>query len=242
MRNERCLILEIPVNSVDIREECQLFRMNRLRDRIGRIICIDVVCIIVIIQSDRADDRKKILLQKIKENVCIDGFDITYKPDIFTVGIFLLHLQKRPVFSADSDCTNAQFLYHSHQILIHFIQDHLRNFHGIFIRHAESVDKFRFHADLSDPAADLFSSAVDNDRFESGQFQQSNVFDHVLLQFFINHGTATIFYNNNFTVKTLDIWQRLDQHLCLVQIFLHILVHDSFLRLNCSVFSFCNLR
>ena len=33
----------------------------------------------------------------------------------------------------------------------------------------------------------------------------------MLLQFFIHHGAAAVFYDDNFPVKTLNIWKRLYQ-------------------------------
>ena len=71
----------------------------------------------------------------------------------------------------------------------------------------------RLHADFTDPAADFLTAAMNDDRFETNQFQKNNILDHILLQFIIQHGTSAVLYNYNLTIKSLNIRKRLDQHL-----------------------------
>ena len=63
-RNKAVLILKDTEYTFGIRQERQLLRMNRRCDRTGRIICIDVIAVIIIVITDRADNRKEILLQE----------------------------------------------------------------------------------------------------------------------------------------------------------------------------------
>ena len=77
-----------------------------------------------------------------------------------------------------------------------------------------------FHADFVHPAANFLTTAMNDDRFESDQFQKNNIFNDICLQFFIQHGTSTIFYYYDLTIKTLYIRKSLNKSLGLVQIFL----------------------
>ena len=79
------------------------------------------------------------------------------------------------------------------------------------------------------PFTDLFSTAVNDDRFESNQFQECNILDDIFLEFFVQHCTSTVFYNDDLTVETLNISKRLNQNFCFVQILLHILIHFAYL-------------
>ena len=194
-------------------------------DRAGCIICIDIVGLVVIIHSHRAYDRKEIFFQKVKENVCIDFLYISHKSNIFSVGKLFIYFQKSAVFSADSDGTYSQLFHQLYQTLVHFTQNHFCDFHGVFIGHTQSVDELWLHSHFADPFADLFSTAMHNDRFKSNQLQQGHILNHLTLQIFIDHRASTVFYYDDLPVKSLDIRKCLDQHLCLIQILLHILVH-----------------
>ena len=123
-----------------------------------------------IIHSYRTHDRKKILLQKIMQNLCIYFFDLPDKSDIFSVGIFLFHIQKSTVLPADSDGAYSLSFQKLYQAFVHFSKYHFRYFHGLLIGHPKSVDKLRFFTDFSDPFTDFFSASVHNDRFEAHQF------------------------------------------------------------------------
>ena len=90
----------------------------------------------------------------------------------------------------------------------------------IFICNTKTVNKFRLHTNLANPATDFLTTAMNDDRFETNQFQKNNILNHVLLQFIIQHGTSAVLYNYDFTIKSLNIRKCLDQHLRLVQIFL----------------------
>src|SRR5699024_465662 len=108
---------------------------------------------------------------------------------------------QRAVLPADADGTYAQTFHQLDQTLIHTAEHHLCHFHRIFVRHAQTVDKLRLHADFSDPLADLLAAAVDNNRLESDQLQEGHVLNHPLLQFLINHGASAVFHNDDLTVK-----------------------------------------
>ena len=43
-------------------------------------------------------------------------------------------------------------------------------FHGCLVRFAESIDKYRLHADFANPFTDFFATAMHDDRLESNQF------------------------------------------------------------------------
>ena len=73
-----------------------------------------------------------------------------------------------------------------------------------------------------------------DDRFEPDQLEQSHVLYHSLFQAFVHHGAAAVFHDNDLSIETLDIRQCLDQHLRLVQILLHILIHNILLSAGLS--------
>ena len=77
-----------------------------------------------------------------------------------------------------------------------------------------------FHANFVDPAADFLTASVNDDRFETDQFQKYNVLDDICFEFFVQHGTSAVFYYYDLTIKTLYIRKSLDKSFCLVQIFL----------------------
>ena len=64
-----------------------------------------------------------------------------------------------------------------------------------------------------------------DDRFEAYQFQQSNVLDDILLQFFVAHGTAAVFHHDDLTVEFLYVRKCLNQHFCFFHYLFHILFH-----------------
>ena len=60
-----------------------------------------------------------------------------------------------------------------------------------------------------------------DDRLEAYQFQQSHILDDMFFEFLIDHGASAILHDNDLPVESLDIGQGFDQHLRLIQIFLH---------------------
>lgn len=77
----------------------------------SRIIRINVISIVFIIQTDRCNNRKEIFFQKIIDDIRIHFFDIADKSDIFTVCQFLIHFQKAAVFSTDTNGSYTE-LFH----------------------------------------------------------------------------------------------------------------------------------
>ena len=149
--------------------------------------------------------------------------NVSDKPDVLSAGQFFLYMEQRAVLAADSDGFHSQGLDHRHQLFVDFVQHHLRNFHGRRIGHPQPVDEFRLHAYFSYPTADLFSSAVNDDRFEAYQFQQYHVLDHVPFQFFVHHRASAVLDDNHLPVEPLNIRQCLDQNFRFVQI--HFIYH-----------------
>ena len=198
-------------------------------DSAGRIIRIDIVGVIILVQSNGSDDGQVILLQHVKENIRIHAGDLTHITDVLTVGIFFLYLEESAVLAADTNRLDTEFFHHGHQALIHLVQYHFRDFHGLLVSDTQTVDELCFFADLADPAADLLTAAMDDDGFEAYQLQQCHVLDDILLQFFVAHGTAAVFYHNDLAVEFLYVRKRLDQHLrfshYLFHIFFHCFVH-----------------
>ena len=122
---------------------------------------------------------------------------------------------------------------------IYLAQNHLSQLHSCLIGHTKSILKFRFHTNFSNPAADFLTAAMNNDRFEAYQFQKCDVLNDSCFEFLVNHGTSTIFYYNNLTVKSLDIWKGFNQYFCFVQVFLHCFFH---LLISCLFISVCLLH
>ena len=225
------LIVDILVQAFDICQECQLLRMYCLCDRARGIIRIDIVSMIILVQSDGSDDGQVILLQHIKEDIGIYAGDLTHITDVLTVGIFFLYLEESAVLAADTNRLDTELFHHGHQALIHLVQYHFRDFHGLLVSDTQTVDELCFFANLADPAADLLTTAMHNNGFEAYQLQQRHVLNDVFLQFFVAHGTAAVFYHNDLAVEFLYVRKRLDQHFC----FFHYLFHIFF---HCSVHAF----
>ena len=80
----------------------------------------------------------------------------------------------------------------------------------------QSVYKPGLHPGLLDPAADVLSSAVNDDRLKAYQLQKHHILDHVHLQGIVGHGAAAVFYNNDLAVEPLDIREGFDEHLGLM--------------------------
>ena len=216
--------------------------MNSLSDRTCRIVRINIVRIKVCIKSNRKNNRKEISLKKILKYLRIYLFDISYVADIFAFGKFLMALEKAAVFSADADCLYTERFYQCDKFFVYFCKNHLSNLHCVLICHTQPIDKTWFHADFIDPAADFLATAVNDDRFESDQLQKNNVLDDIRFEFFVQHGTPTVFYNYDLTVKALYIRKGLDKCFCFIQIFL--IYHFSFLLdfYSFSPFMICNLH
>ena len=155
--DQRRFILVVSVYPFNIREERKLLSMNRFCDRISCIIRIDIISVVIIIDSDRAYDRKKIFIQKIQKNLCIDLLDISYNPTSCPVmESFLSTLKSPPSFPLTPIARTPSSSDHTNQIFINLVQYHLCNFHGLCIRHTKSVDEFRLHSGFTYPFTDLF--------------------------------------------------------------------------------------
>ena len=220
LRNQCVRIIFVFVYPFNIREEYKFFCMYCFCDRTCCIICIDIIRIKVCVITNRKYDRKEISFQKILQNLRIYFFDITNISNILSIGKFLVALKQSTVFSADTDCLHTKRFHQSNQFFIYLCKNHFCNFHGILVCYAKAIDKTRFHADFVNPAANFLTTAMNDDRFESDQFQKNNIFNDICLQFFIQHGTSTIFYYYDLTIKTLYIRKSLNKSLGLVQIFL----------------------
>ena len=223
--NKCGLVIDVLVQSLDIRQKCQFLRMYCFGDSAGRIIRIDIVGVIILVQSNGSDDGQVILLQHVKENIRIHAGDLTHITDVLTVGIFFLYLKQAAVFTADTYCFHAQLFHHGHKALIYLVQYHFRDLHGLLIGDTQTVDELCLFSDLADPAADLLTAAVNDDGLETYQFQQRYVLDDVFLQFLIAHGAAAVFYHDDLTVEFLYVRKRLDQHLCFFHYLFHIFFH-----------------
>ena len=213
------------IHAFDICKKRQFFRPHSSCDGAGRIIGIDIVCIKTVVQPNRTYDREEILLQQIVQNIRIYFFDLSHKSDIFSVSELLVYCEKTAVFTADADRTDAKAFYKLHKALIHLAEHHLGQLHRRLVRHPQAVHELRFHADLADPPADLLAPAVDNDRLEADELKQGHIFDDLFFQVLIHHGAAAVFYDDDLTVKPLDIRKCFDEDFRFIQIFLHTFVH-----------------
>ena len=119
--NQTVFILKILINAFNIGQKCQFFRVHCFGDGAGRIIRINVVCIKIFVQTNRADDRKEIFFQKVMKNLRIYFRNLSDKTDILTIGIFLFHGQKAAVLSADTNSLDTQLLNHLDKTFIDFI-------------------------------------------------------------------------------------------------------------------------
>ena len=81
-----------------------------------------------------------------------------------------LHLQQPAILAADAHGFHAQFLNHCDQVFVHFVQNHLRDFHGLAVCDAQAVYEGGFLAYFPHPAADFLAAAVDDDGLEAYQF------------------------------------------------------------------------
>ena len=174
----------------------------------------------MIIHADGAHHRKEIFFQQVIQNLRLYMGHISHITDILPAGGFPAALQKTSVFSADADRLDTKSLHHADQLLVHLVQHHLRHFHGVFIRNTEPVHKMGFHAYLADPPRDFLSSSVYNNRLKADQLQKNHIGDDVFLEFLIYHGAPAVFDHHDFSVKALNIGQRLNQHCRFIQIFL----------------------
>ena len=169
-RNQCGWILWILIDSFNICQKCKLLCFHSFCNRTCCIICINIVCIVVIVQSYRANDRKEIFFQKIVKNIRIYICHITDKSDIFTICIFFLYREKSSVFSTDADRADSQALYKLNKTFIYLAQNHLSQLHSCLIGHTKSILKFRFHTNFSNPTADFLTAAMYDDWLKSDQF------------------------------------------------------------------------
>ena len=176
----------------------------------------------MIIHTDRAYDRKEILIDQIKQDLRIHLRDLADKTDILAIRITLLYLQQIAVLTGNTHGMHAQLFHHGYQTLVDFVQYHFGDLHGLGIGHTQAVDKLCLLADLLHPRRDLLAAAMHDDRFESDQLEQGHVFDDILLQLRIRHSTPAVFYHDDPTVKLLNIGKCLDQHLRLFDQFINI--------------------
>ena len=186
----------------------------------GSIICIDVIAVIIIIKSDWKNNRKKIFFQQIIKNFRVYFCNIPYKSNILSIGIFLLTFQQSTVFSTDTNSLYSKGFHMGNKLFVYSCENHLCNLHCLGIGYTKTIDKLGFHSYFSNPFADFLATTMHNDRLETNQFQKNCVLNYICLQFFIQHSTSAIFYYYDLTIKTLYIRKCLNQHLCLIKIFL----------------------
>ena len=170
LRDQGRLVGEIAVHAFDVREEGQLLRLQRARDGAGSIVRVDVVGLVILVETDAADNRQIVLLKEIIDDLRVRADDISDEADVFAVDVALLALQKVSVLAADADRLHAQGVDHGDQALVHAAQDHLGDLHGLGVSDAEALHELRLFADLGDPLGDLLAAAVDDDRLEADQF------------------------------------------------------------------------
>ena len=219
-RNQTGWIIFIFINAFNIRKERKFLCMYSLCNGTCGIICINIISSKIIIITHRENDRQEIFFKKIFQNLRLNLCNFTYKTNISALCLFFTAFQQTTVFTTDTYSIYTEGFYHGNQFLVYFCKNHLCNFHSIFICYTKTIDKFRLHTYLANPAADFLTAAMNDDRFKTNQFQKNNILDHILLQFIIQHGTSAVLYNYNLTIKSLNIRKRLDQHLRLVQVFL----------------------
>ena len=220
LRDQTGGIIFILINAFNVRKKCQFLGMNSLCNGTRRIICINIISSKIIIIAYRENDRQEIFLQKIFQDLRLNLCNLAYKSNVSALCLFLAAFQQTTVFTTDTNCIYTKRFHHGNQFLIHLRKNHLCDLHSIFICYTKTIDKFRLHTNLANPATDFLTTTMNNNRFKTNQLQKNNVLDNILLQFIIQHGTSAVLYNHNLTIKSLNIRKRLDQHLRLVQIFL----------------------
>ena len=78
-------IIRIFVYSFYVCQKRQFFFFFFFRDGAGCVICINVLRVKVIVQSNRTNDRQKILLQKVIKDLPVHFSDLSDISDILTV-------------------------------------------------------------------------------------------------------------------------------------------------------------
>jgi len=130
----------------------------------------------------------------------------------------LLDRQQAGVLARQTDAAHVGFLAGDGDpvgdLFVHGAgQDHLGHRHGVFVRHAQAVDKGRLHARLVQHGADLRPAAVDHHGVHAHQLQQHHVRGELLRHSALAHGVAAVFDDHGLAVINLDIGQGFGERL-----------------------------
>ena len=110
-----------------------------------------------------------------------------------------------------------------HQLLIDLAhQHHLDDSHGLLIGDPQAADKGWLEARKLHRPGDLRAAAMDDDRMHPDVPHQNDVQDHRPLQPVIAHRRAAVLDHHGLAGERLDVGQRLDQDIRLVDGGLHI--------------------
>src|SRR5439155_12722308 len=93
-------------------------------------------------------------------------------------------------------------------------QDLLDHVHGCLVRHAQAPDEVGLQAGGVHGARDGLAAAVDDDGVDADGFEKHDVARHAVAHQRIGriHETAAVFHDERLAAETLDIRQRLEQH------------------------------
>ena len=113
----------------------------------------------------------------------------------------------------------AQVADLAHQAFVYLTgQYHLHHFCGLFIGNPQTIHKLGVHVHTLQGLVDLRTAAVHQHHMDTDGGQEYQIVHDGFFQFFIDHGVAAVFYNNDFLAVHLNVRQSSCQDLRLLVI------------------------
>ena len=174
-------------------------------------------------RGDRRQHRDHLLAENGVENEQIDRVrfaDETEVDDLLDIGIGIDHgardllgLHHVAVFAAQADGLAAGVVDVADDLFVDRAgQHHFDDVDGGGVGDAQARGEVGFDAELLEHGRDLRAAAVHHDRIDGGLFQQHDIAGEAAGVFFVAHGVAAIFHDDDFLVVALHMRQRFGQH------------------------------
>ena len=134
----------------------------------------------------------------------------------------LLAEEKLAVLAAEPDGPAAVAVDQPDHLFVDLAdQDHLDDRHGLGIGDAHAADEFGDDPVLLQGLVDLRPAAMDDHRIEADVLEEDDILGEGLLEPLVRHGVAAVLDDDRRIGETLDVRQRLHQHLGFIDQLLH---------------------
>ena len=206
-RDERRLVGKVRVHAGDVGEEHELLGAERLRDRAGHGVGVDVVRLAGLVHPDGGDHGDQLLAEQPVQDRRVDRADVAHEAEAL---VALGDHDQAGVLAREPDRVGAVLVQRRDHLTIHLAhQRHPRDVDGLGVRDPQAVDELGGLAEARHEVGDLRASPVHHHRVHADEAHEHDVLRPLIGQLCALHRVPAVLDDDRLARELADVRHRL---------------------------------